>query len=173
MNRTQIEHIIRAAGSITGDDELIIIGSQSILGQFSAPPKPMVQSIEVDLYPKNKPDLAALIDGAIGELSTFHQTFGYYAHSVSADTAVLAEGWEGRLIAIENENTRGVTGWCLEVHDLIISKFVAGRKRDADFCRVAIENKLIDLEILLERLKVLELPENVKTKLKAQIERFQ
>jgi len=34
MRRSELEHIIRAAGAIAGVKEIIILGSQSILGQF-------------------------------------------------------------------------------------------------------------------------------------------
>ena len=40
-----------------------------------------------------------LIDGAIGELSQFHQTFGYYAHGVDQTTATLPAGWADRRLA--------------------------------------------------------------------------
>ena len=40
------------------------------------------------------------VDGAIGELSAFHETFGYYAQGVSVSTAVLPEGWRNRVIAL-------------------------------------------------------------------------
>jgi hypothetical protein len=30
MNRTQLEHIIRAASEISGDSEIVVIGSQAI-----------------------------------------------------------------------------------------------------------------------------------------------
>lgn len=45
--------------------------------------------MEADVYPRNKPELADLIDGSIGEGSPFHTSFGYYAQGVGADTAVL------------------------------------------------------------------------------------
>lgn len=32
MKRSELEHIIRAAGSIANDSEIVVIGSQSILG---------------------------------------------------------------------------------------------------------------------------------------------
>ena len=84
-----------------------------------------------------RPGCPSLIDGAIGELSAFHQSFGYYAHGVDETTATLPAGWAERLVPIHNENTAGATGWCLEVHDLAISKLVAGRERDIDFLRVS------------------------------------
>jgi hypothetical protein len=79
MKRSQLEHIIRAAGSIAEDDEIIIIGSASVLAQFPDTPEEVLLSIEADLFPRNKPQMADLIDGTIGELSPFHQAFGYYA----------------------------------------------------------------------------------------------
>ena len=38
MQRSELEHVIRACGEIAGDDEFIIIGSQAILGQFPNAP---------------------------------------------------------------------------------------------------------------------------------------
>ena len=63
-----------------------------------------------------------MIDGAIGELSFFHDEFGYYAQGVGPTTAVLPAGWEGRFVKVENENTRGAIGLCLEIHDLLAAK---------------------------------------------------
>jgi len=77
VNRAQLEHVIRASAAISGDDEIVVIGSQSILGQFPARPPELCVSNEADVYPKNKPELADVIDGAIGELSAFHDTFGW------------------------------------------------------------------------------------------------
>ena len=85
-----------------------------------------------------------LIDGAIGELSMFHRTFGYYAHGVDETTATLPKGWTERLVPIRSENTGGATGWCLEVHDLAVSKLVAGRTRDVEFLQVLLREGLLD-----------------------------
>ena len=38
MNREQLEHVIRAACTVSEDQELIIFGSQAILGQFPEAP---------------------------------------------------------------------------------------------------------------------------------------
>jgi hypothetical protein len=45
------------------------------------------------------------VDGAIGELSAFHETFGYWAQGVSVSTAVLPEGWRDRVIALATPST--------------------------------------------------------------------
>ena len=125
MKRSELEHIIRASGEIANDDEIIVIGSQAILGQFPNAPVRFLMSMEADIYPKNDPKKADKVDGAIGEGSSFHELHGYYAQGVGNRTAVLPENWESRLVAVNNENTNGVTGYCLKVHDLAISKMIA------------------------------------------------
>ncbi|UCF90742.1 MAG: hypothetical protein JSW39_21015, partial [Desulfobacterales bacterium] len=146
-----------------------IIGSQAILGQFPNAPDSLRRSVEADIYPKNKPDLADLIDGSIGELSPFHETFGYYAHGVGAETVVLPQGWQQRLVAVRNDNTAGVTGWCLEVHDLLISKYVAGRDRDLDFAAETIKQGLVRKDVLLDRVRMLPLEKSAKDRLRKRI----
>src|SRR5205085_858891 len=120
----QLEHIIRAAAAMTGAQRFVIIGSQAVLGQFPVAPAELLISMEVDLFSVRDPADSDLIDGSIGEGSPFHQTFGYYAHGVSADTAVLPEGWQDRVVSVHNVNTGGGSGLCLEVHDLAVSKLV-------------------------------------------------
>jgi hypothetical protein len=93
-----------------------------------------------------------LIDGAIGELSLFHETFGYYAHGVDETTATLPEGWRDRLVRVENENTMGAVGWCLEPHDLAVSKLAAGRENDIRFVETMLREGLIDAEEVRARI---------------------
>ena len=83
MQRPQLEHIIRAAAGITGATEIVVIGSQAVLGQFPDAPADLLVSIEADVFTFRSPADADLIDGSIGEGSPFHQTFGYYAHGVA------------------------------------------------------------------------------------------
>ena len=88
------------------------------------------------------PEDADLIDGTIDEGSPVHQTFGYYAHGVGEETAVLPAGWKDRLIPLRTENTGGATGLCLEVHDLAVSKLVAGREKDLEFIAGLLRHEL-------------------------------
>jgi hypothetical protein len=130
-----------------------------VLGQFPDAPAELLVSMEVDLYPRQASHKSDLIDGTIGELSRFHEEFGYYAHGVDETTATLPEGWEQRLVPLLNENTGGAIGWCLEVHDSAVSKLVAGRERDLDFLRVLLQAGLVDRDVLRARLRGLPLPE--------------
>jgi len=171
MRRSDLEHLIRAAGRIADEHELVIIGSQAILGQFPDAPAALLRSMEADLYPMSRPEMADKVDGAIGEGSKFHQTHGYFAQGVGPDTATLPKGWRKRLIRIENQNTRGYVGLCLEVHDLAISKYIAGREKDREFTRELARHSMTERETLLKRLAVTKLDAAVSKIAKGRIER--
>lgn len=171
MTREQLEHLIRAASVIADDDTIVVIGSQAILGQFPDAPESMRVSTEADLFPLHHPERADLIEGSIGELSPFHETFGYYAEGVAEETAVLPDGWKERLVVIQNENTRGAQGLCLEVHDLLVAKAIAGRDKDLDFLRDAARHRMADPEVLLRRLATVTAAPAVREQARAAIER--
>jgi hypothetical protein len=61
---------------------------------------------------------------------------------MGAETAVLPDGWRERLIPLRNQNTGGGTGLCLEVHDLAVSKLVAGREKDLAFISGLVRHRL-------------------------------
>jgi hypothetical protein len=172
VTRADLEHLIRAAATIAQDDEIIVIGSQSLLGQFPDAPAELCVSVEADLWPKNRPERSDLVDGSIGEGSMFHETFGYYAQGVGEETAVLPAGWRDRLVPIRSENTRGATGWCLEVHDLLVSKLVAGREKDLDFAAAAARHGLATGETLRNRLADTDVPDATRSAVAARIARL-
>ncbi len=153
MQRPQLEHIIRAASGITGAPEIVIIGSQAVLGQFPDAPANLLVSIEADVFTFRSPADADLIDGSIGEGSPFHQTFGYYAHGVAEETAILPPGWKDRLVAVRNANTGNGCGLCLEVNDLAVAKLAAGREKDTSFVTELLRHKLIQTAVVESRLR--------------------
>ena len=163
MRRAELEHLIRAAATIADDDEIVVVGSQSILGQFPEAPAELCRSMEADVWPRNHPERWELIDGSIGELSPFHETFGYYAQGVGPQTAVLPDGWEARLIRVQTPRTGGAVGLCLEVHDLVLSKYVALREKEVEFVRVAIRHALVNRTVLLDRLETTPVSAGQKT----------
>ncbi len=154
MQRQQLEHIIRAAAGITGATDIIVIGSQALLGQFPDSPADLLVSIEADVFTFRDPADAELIEGSIGEGSPFHQTFGYYAHGVSAETAVLPAGWRDRLIPVRNANTGNGCGLCLEAHDLTVAKLAAGREKDVAFVASLLRHKLVKPSVVESRLRL-------------------
>lgn len=96
MTREELEHAIRAACDITGDDAVYVFGSQAILGRFPDAPPELRQSMEVDVAPRTRVDMLDAIDGSIGELSQFHATFGFYVHGLPMAAATLPPGWQDR-----------------------------------------------------------------------------
>jgi hypothetical protein len=169
MTRLELEHAIRASCDVSGDDAVYVFGSQAILGQYPEAPESLRQSAEADIAPVKAIDRVDLIDGSLGELSTFHTTYGFYVHGVPIDTAVLPTGWEKRAIEVRNENTSNYTGWCVEAHDLAASKLVAFRDKDRDFVRTLIVERLIDPSKLRRRLDQLSNNSRVKPELLAVI----
>lgn len=154
MKRGEFEHAVRAAAAVLGVEEVLVIGSQALHGSVEADlPEAALRSIEVDVAALEDPDgrKADLIDGSIGEASMFHATFGYYAQGVEAVTAVLPEGWRDRLVRFETAGTNGVVAWCLEPHDLWISKMIAGRPKDLEFGRALLDRGIVKPAELEER----------------------
>lgn len=108
MKRDELEHVLRAAGAITGVTTWVIVGSQAILGAVPDAPAELLVSQEVDLYAPGDESASDLVDGSIGERSPFHDSFGYYGHGVGAETAVLPSRWRERALTIETPATGGV-----------------------------------------------------------------
>jgi hypothetical protein len=155
MKREQFEHALRAAGAVLGVDEVIVIGTQALHATVDGDlPDEAARSVEVDVALAEDPDgeKADLVDGSIGEASMFHATFGYYAQGVTTRTATLPRGWQDRLVRFHTPAMDGVTALCLEVHDLWISKAVASRPKDLEFCRALVDLRLVDVETLAARL---------------------
>jgi hypothetical protein len=77
VNRQQLEHIIRAAGDVINEDEIIVVGSQAVLGaDAEGLPGSVLVSREADVMARADPDGAKALkrNGAIGELTRFDST---------------------------------------------------------------------------------------------------
>lgn len=156
MNRSQLEHILRAASAITRQGRFVV-GSQSIVAVLPDPPGVLGYSAEADIYPLDAPELADLIDGSIGEGSPFHETFGYYAQGVGPDTAVLPDGWQYRLNQVRDPVTLA-DGFCIDPLDLAASKTVAWREKDRDFLAAMLQRGLINTPDLQKRVAQIPQP---------------
>jgi hypothetical protein len=167
VKRHQLEHVIRAAAAIADLPEIVVIGSQSILGAVPDAPDDLLRSMELDVYPLRDPSRADLIDGGIGEGSPFQVTFGYYAHGVGPETATLPAGWEGRLVRVQNANTDQKIGWCLEPHDMAAAKLVAGRDKDKPYVVAMLRAGIVVAPVLAERIAALPIPAERREPLRA------
>jgi hypothetical protein len=162
VNRQQLAHILRASSRIVGDRRILVIGSQAILAGFDVDelPEEATRSIEADIAFWDDPgaEKSDDVDGAIGELSPFHESHGYYAQGVSVSTAVLPDGWRDRLVKVSNANTAApggkprYTGWCLDKEDLCVAKLCAFREKDQNFVAALIDAGLVDPGVITARL---------------------
>ena len=155
-------HLIRAASAISGETEFVVIGSQSILGAWPDAPENLLVSEEIDAWPRRRPELADLLDGTIGELSPFHDTFGYYLQGVGPETAVLAPGWEARLVRVSHPAMGGGVALCLDPIDLLAAKCAAGRDKDLRFVADALASGRISSDRLVARIDELDAPPEIR-----------
>jgi hypothetical protein len=160
VRRAQLEHLLRAASTISGERDVLVIGSQSVLASLPETDLPVeaTGSIEADMAFFDDPDdlLADQVDGAIGELSPFHERYGYYAQGVSVTTAILPEGWRDRLVPLDSTDTAPGRGLCLEPHDCVIAKLLAGREKDLAFAGALVRAGLIDPDVLAARIETVQ-----------------
>jgi uncharacterized nucleotidyltransferase DUF6036 len=108
MRRDQLEHAIRTACQIIGRPEVIVVGSQAILGTFREDELPAraTMSSEVDILPiadsnEETKQLADDIEGVAGEFSQFESMHGFRIDGVDLDTSALPEGWRDRLVKVQ------------------------------------------------------------------------
>ncbi len=153
MLRTELAHVLRASAEIAQEKSFVVIGSQAVLLLLDNPPAELLRSTEIDLYPSVHPEKSDLIDGAIGALSAFHDTYGYHADGVSPETASLPSDWMSRAVFTYIGD---LTVICPDLHDLAVSKCAAGRDKDAEFVQVLLKHRCVDMKVLLERIAKLD-----------------
>jgi hypothetical protein len=176
VRQDELEHILRAACEVTREREVLVIGSQAILGSYSDDvlPEAATRSIEADVAFLDDPDESKsdAVDGAIGEESVFHTEFGVYGQGVGLTTAVLPEGWRQRLVRLAPIDRHGSIAWCLEPHDLVVAKLVAGREKDYEFAAALVRSSLVDMHVLKERTQMLPVVEAIRRRILAWLERL-
>jgi hypothetical protein len=170
MKKRQVDHVLRAAGRITGEKQFIIIGSQSLHGKHPDVADDIVRSAEVNLIAKRDASRTEWLN-VIGQDSKFHEQFGYYADPVDETTATLPKGWKGRLVNLPAGDTGGVVGLCLDPHDLAIAKYVAGREKDGVFTRELASRGIVSNDRLLALLDQTPISEEIRQRISAHIAR--
>jgi len=160
---------VRAAAQIADQRDVIVLGSQAVLGSFHEDqlPDEAIGSMEADIafFKDDDNAQADAVTGAIGELSRFHDSFGVYADGVTISTAVKPVGWHERLVILETPATAPGRGLCLERHDLAASKLVAHRPKDLAFVGALLREGLVDASVLRSRIEELPVDGTVRQRL--------
>ena len=157
MTRDQFAHIIRAAAEISGRRDIIVFGSQAILGSISETRLPFiaVRSMEADLVLYGTPG-GEKVEALMGLDSQFYKSFGVYADTVSQNTSTPPRGWRRRLVPFETAATQPGRALCLDRHDLAVSKLMAGRPKDFAFVSALCEAGLLSLPTMSDRLRYVD-----------------
>ncbi len=153
MRKGQVEQLMRAAGKLARESEFFIIGSQAVHASVSKPPAEVLLSRECDIYPKNRPQTGDLLHQKLGPTSRFARREGYYADVVTPEIATLPAGWESRVKPLK---FGPITAWCLEIHDLVVSKLAAGRLKDLEFAAALLELGFAKRRTLFRRMARLD-----------------
>jgi hypothetical protein len=176
VKQEDFAHVLRAAADAAEDNNIVVIGSQAILGTYSEDelPAEACLSIEVDIAFIDDPDeLKAMVDGAIGEDSPFHRMYGIYGQGVGLAVADLPSGWLERCVPVTLQAAYPSTAVCLEVHDIVVAKLSAGREKDYDYARALIRAGTVSCAILRERAALLDTIEAKRRRVVEAINRFE
>jgi hypothetical protein len=165
MTRVEFETLLQRAGEIAKDRHFFLIGSQALRGVSSAIPRDFPKTFEADLYPRNHPQAWTILRTKLGRGSHFYKKNGYYLDCTDPALATLPEGWMERLIPFRTPRTRGVTAWCLEPHDLFVSKLVAWREKDQLYLAAMLGHKLAKPAIISTRIHELPVSDSERQEL--------
>lgn len=151
MTLDQVFELAAAARALTQHPELVVIGSNSILGGVPATqvPAQMSMSIDLDAYLRRDPGRTEDLTAALGENSAYHLDKGVFLDVVSPRLLTAPEGWEARMNKVERD---GLTVWFLEPVDAAISKLARGEARDLRWVRGGLSAGIFTIHQIRARL---------------------
>lgn len=171
MNRDQLQHVILELGERFGLPLVFVVGSSAVFASLpEATDEALTATRDVDVaLPDGAPIKGDQIDWVMGEGSDFDTANGYYAQAVGLDTPKFApKGWMGRTKAVRVGKT---TAQCMEIHDLALAKYGAGREKDLEFTTALARLGAVRRELLEERLQSVECPADYRAVIAGRIAR--
>jgi hypothetical protein len=72
-------------------------------------------------------------------------------------------------VRLSNANTGGTAGLCLDVHDIALSKYAAGREKDIEFNRELARHGIISRRKLIRLVPLMPLDDGHKRRVLARI----
>ncbi len=154
VQRSSLYKLLEDIRKLPVDGLPIIAGSQAIHAVTDQIPEIARRSIECDLlYAGGQADVRALINRELGILTDYQHESGIYADAVGLATIILPIGWEERLVPLANGSGE-LVAHCVEIHDVGVSKLVAGRRKDFEFITALFLSDLMQTETFLERVEL-------------------
>jgi hypothetical protein len=140
----------------------IIVGSQAIFAITDFPPEIVRKSVECDyLLQTNLAKLRSALTEKLGIFSNYQQEKGFFADILGLATVVLPKDWEKRLVELKTEDGQ-LLAFCVEIHDVAVSKLMAGREKDFEFLQIAFKSDYLEISTFIERTELIEKLENEK-----------
>jgi hypothetical protein len=161
VRKSDLFELISAIKSLVPGEMPIIVGSQAVHLVTEFPPEIVRQSIECDfLLIGGKSETRTAINKTFGVFSQFQIEKGFYADALGLATVILPTGWPERLQNLEDEDGKTIAN-VVEIHDIAVSKLIAGREKDFVFLKELFLREYISIEIFLERSKLVkEMPQS-------------
>lgn len=152
VNLESLFRLLEAARALCGHREYVVVGSLSVLGlaQVTAIPADMTMSIDADCYTSTDPGRIFDLQAELGEGSSYHHSHGIYLDPVSPKLPTLPEGWEQRLIRIQQGE---VTAAFLDPNDAAVSKLARGEPRDLRWVRAGLRVGIVSLAAVRLRMR--------------------
>lgn len=156
MRKLDLFELIREINEISSEEKPIIVGSQAIHAIAEILPEIAQKSIECDfLFVGGKTETRTEINKKLGVFSNFQLEHGFYADALGLATVVLPTDWQKRLQPLLDENGE-IVAYCAEIHDIAVSKLIAGREKDFQFLKDAFWLDVIWAEEFIVRVRLVE-----------------
>lgn len=150
MTLEDLEVILIQASKISNHRRFVIAGSLSAIGAVVVPPKTMVMSRDLDMYPQLDPERGFVeIASELGEGSEFHKEHGFYADPITPKLLALPTGWESRIAQISLQG--GVVAMFLDPNDVAIGKLMRGNDNDLRWVHAGLQEGILSIPTMLER----------------------
>lgn len=150
MTLDDLAVVLTAASKISNHRRFVICGSLSAIGAVVVPPRDMVTSKDVDMYPQLDPGRGFLeIATELGEKSAFHNEHGFYADPITPKLLALPEGWESRIAQISIPG--GIVAMFMDPNDVAIGKLMRGNENDIRWVKAGLHEGILSEATILQR----------------------
>lgn len=94
ISRPDIDHMLRAAGDLTGQSQFVLVGSAAVIAWAPDVPAVMAMTSEIDIFGTNDDpeEIAFELDSVLGQGSMFHDTHGYFVDGVAPTPPAFPRG---------------------------------------------------------------------------------
>jgi hypothetical protein len=168
MTLAGLQHLIRSAGALAEDRILLVLGSASLLATHPGlgdGDSPLAATYDADLCPEPFDEITGtMLEEALGGQGSYFRRHGYHA-DILRDSVfdTFPKGWRERMLPVPDcENA-----FALEPADLAAVKLLVGRPKDIALLNTLHSRRLLDPDVVRERMGQLDIPVELRPRLGA------